>query len=114
MVKAVSRFAKKRKHLVSEDLTEYDVPSKQPRRKEDIIFLTPEEVEKITAPQEGLPEYLQNTQRIVILNLSTAQWISDVMKLTKKSFRPENDGTFTAIIRQQKTGKEVHIPIVDE
>lgn len=34
------------------------------------------------------------------------------MKLTDRSFRAEKDGSFTAIIRQQKTGKEVNIPIV--
>lgn len=109
MVKSVSRNAKKRKYKVSEDLTEYDVPSKQPRKKEDILFLTPEEVEMITAAREDLPSYLINTQRIVILHIATGQRISDVMKFVETTFK-ETDKGVIASVRQQKTGKEVEVP----
>jgi len=113
MVVAVSRHAKKRKHKVSEDITEYDVPSKQPRKREDIVFLSNEEVELITTPIEDLPDYLLNTQRIVILQIATGQRISDTMNYTASTFT-ENEGEITGRIRQQKTNREISIPIVGE
>lgn len=94
IVVAVSRHAKKRKHKVSEDITEYDVPSKQPRKREDIVFLSNEEVELITTPIEDLPDYLHNTQRIVILQIATGQRISDTMNYTSSTFT-ENEGEIT-------------------
>lgn len=110
----VSNHAKKRKHAVSEDITYYDVPSKQGRKKEDIIFLNPVEVEMITAPQEDLPDYLQNTQRIVILHLATGQRVSDVMQFVKSTFNKDKKGDIIASVRQQKTNKLVDIPIKDD
>lgn len=109
----VSNHAKKRKHKVSDDITYYDVPSKQGRKKEDIIFLNLDEVKMITAPQNDLPDYLKNTQRIVILHLATGQRVSDVMKFVSSTFKKDKKGDVIASVRQQKTNKLVDIPIKD-
>ena len=73
--------------IESAKISEYDVPSKQDRKKEDIILLSPEEIEKITAPQEDLPDYPNNTQKIVKLHLATAKRVGDVMEYNKATLK---------------------------
>ncbi len=111
-VTTISNHAKDNKYDVSTAFTEFKNTRQQKKAKEDIIFLTEEEVELITAPNKELPPYLQNTQRIVIIHLATGQRVSDIMKLTKSSFIKDKDGDYIARIRQQKTDKEVNIPII--
>ena len=113
-IKAVVNHAKRRGLEVSNAFSDFRNARKQTKDKEEIIYLTEGEIKSITNPDLDLPPYLQNTQRIVIIHLATGQRVSDIMKLNIRSFRAEKDGTFTAFIRQQKTGKEVNIPIVEE
>ena len=112
-IKSISNHAKENKLDVSTAFREFRNTRQQKKAKEDIIFLTEEEVELITAPNKELPDYLQNTQRIVIIHLATGQRVSDIMKLTKSSFIRDKEGDYLARIIQQKTGKEVHIPIIE-
>lgn len=112
-IKSISNHAKDNKVEVSNAFTEFQNTRQLKKAKEDIIFLTEEEVELITAPNEELPPYLQNTQRIVIIHLATGQRVSDIMKLTKSSFIRDKEGDYIARIIQQKTGKEVNIPIIE-
>ena len=113
-IKAVVNHAKRRGLSVSNAFSDFRNARKQTKDKEEIIYLTEEEISQITDPNLDLPPYLQNTQRIVIIHLTTGQRVSDIMELKEGSFRAEKDGTFTAVIRQQKTGKEVNIPIIGE
>ena len=113
-IKAVVNHAKRRGIAVSNAFSDFRNARNQTKNKEEIIYLTEGEIKQITNPDLDLPPYLHNTQRIVIIHLATGQRVSDIMKLNIRSFRAEKDGTFTAFIRQQKTGKEVIIPIVEE
>lgn len=113
-IKSISNHAKENKLDVSTAFTEFKNTRQLKKAKEDIIFLTEEEVELITAPNKELPPYLQNTQRIVIIHLATGQRVSDIMKLTKSSFVRDKEGDYMARIIQQKTGKEVIIPIMED
>ena len=113
-IKAVVNHAKRRGIAVSNSFSDFRNARKQIKDKEEIIYLTEGEISQITNTDLDLPPYLQNTQRIVIIHLAIGQRVSDIMKLKKGSFRAEKDGTFTAVIRQQKTGKQVNIPIIGE
>ena len=113
-IKSISNHAKENKLDVSTAFREFRNTRQPKKAKEDIIFLTEEEVKLITAPNKELPDYLQNAQRIAIIHLETGQRVSDIMKLTKSSFIKDKEGDYIARIRQQKTGKEVNIPIVEE
>ena len=111
-IKSISNHAKDNKVEVSNAFTEFQNTRQLKKAKEDIIFLTEEEVELITAPNKELPPYLINTQRIVIIQIATGQRVSDIMKLTDTSFIKDKEGDYIARITQQKTGKEVSIPIL--
>jgi len=113
-IKAVVNHAKRRGIAVSNAFSDFRNARNQTKNKEEIIYLTEREISQITNKDLNLPPYLKNTQRIVIIHLATGQRVSDIMKLKEDSFREEKDGTFTAFIRQQKTGKEVSIPIIEE
>jgi len=113
-IKSIANHAKDNKLDVSTAFTEFKNTRQQKKAKEDIIFLTEEEVKLITSANEELPPHLQNTQRIVIIHLATGQRVSDIMKLTDASFIKDKEGDYIACIRQQKTGKEVNIPIVEK
>ena len=113
-IKAIANHAKEDKLEVSPAFSGFKNTRKEKKAREDIIYLTEEEVELITAPNKELPPYLQNTQRIAIIHLETGQRVSDIMKLTKSSFIKDKEEDYIARIKQQKTGKEVNIPIVGE
>ena len=113
-IKSITNHAKRNVIKVSSVFTEFRNAQGKSKSKEEIIYLTEEEISQITNPDLDLPPYLENAQRIVIIHLATGQRVSDIMKLNEGSFRAEKDGTFTAVIRQQKTGKEVSIPIIGE
>ena len=124
-IKSISNHAKENKLDVSTAFSEFRNTRQQKKAKEDIIFLTEEEVELIIAPNKELPDYLQNTQRIAIIQLETGARVSEILgekkggvfihpPITKDAFIEDKEGDYIARIKQQKTGKEVNIPIVEE
>ena len=113
-IKRVASYSKEKEVLVSNAYADFKNIKAKSKLPEQIIYLTEEEVKLITNPDENLPPYLINTQKIIIIHLATGQRVSDVMNLENDSFTEEEDGTFTATIRQQKTGKVVDVPIIEE
>ena len=113
-IKTIANHAKRNGIEVSNAFNDFINAKGKSKSKEEIIYLTEEEISQITDPNLDLPPYLQNTQRIVIIHLATGQRVSDIMKYNQKTFREEEDGTFTAILRATKTYKETYLPIVEE
>lgn len=113
-IKSITNHAKDNKLDVNSSFSEFKNTRQQKKAKEDIIFLTEEEVKLITAPNKELPPYLINAQRIVIMQIATGQRVSDIMKLTNASFKKDKEGDYICVLRQIKTHKEVRIPIIEK
>ena len=113
-LKTIAGHAKKKGLAVSPAFNDYENGFTQKKEKEDIIFLSKEEVVKIKAPNEDLPNHLKNTQTIVAFSLALGQRVSDMMRITPETFRLDDDGDYIADVRQEKTGKQVSIPINDK
>jgi len=113
-LKTIAGHAKNKELAVSPAFNDYENGFTQKKDKEDIIFLSKEEVSKIKTPNDDLPDHLVNTQTIVVFSLALGQRVSDMMRITPQSFRLDDDGDYIADIKQEKTGKQVSIPINDK
>ncbi|MGY8866719.1 MAG: tyrosine-type recombinase/integrase [Methylophagaceae bacterium] len=113
-LKTIAGHAKKKGLVVSPAFNDVENGFSQKKDKEDIIFLSKDEVIKIKTPNDDLPDHLKNTQTIVAFSLAIGQRVSDMMRITPKSFRLDDDGDYIAEIKQEKTGKQVSIPIKDK
>jgi integrase len=74
------------------------------------IYLTLEELNAIGALDAELTESLKNARDWLVISCFTAQRISDFMRFTKADLRLENGKTLLEF-RQQKTGKDMTIPL---
>ena len=113
-LKTIAGHAKKKGLAVSPAFNDYENGFTQKKEKEDIIFLSKEEVAKIKTPNDDLPNHLKNTQTIVAFSLALGQRVSDMMNITPETFRLDDDGDYIADVKQEKTGKQVSIPINDK
>ena len=113
-LKTIAGHAKKKGLVISPAFNDYENGFTQRKEKEDIIFLSKEEVAKIKTPNDDLPDHLKNTQTIVAFSLALGQRISDMMRITPQSFRLDDEGDYIADIKQWKTGKKISIPINDD
>lgn len=69
----------------------------------DIIFLTEEEIQKISKKDNEL-DYLNNARDWLIVCCETAQRVSDFMRFTKDMIRKDGEDSFIEFT-QEKTGK---------
>lgn len=76
------------------------------------IYLSFEELKAISS-LNNLPEYLENAKDWLIISCYTGQRISDFMRFDTSMIRNAKEGNFIDIT-QEKTGKEVTIPILPE
>lgn len=77
-----------------------------------IVTLSFEEIEKIKET-EFKQAYLTNAKKWLLLGCEIGQRGGDLLSITKKNLRQEGDYVFIDIV-QQKTGKEVTIPLGSE
>lgn len=75
-----------------------------------IIYLTPEELKKIEE-KEIKSEALQNVRKWLLLGCAIGQRGSDLLNLTEENFVTRN-GLALIELKQQKTGKNVTIPVL--
>ncbi|WP_162430942.1 phage integrase SAM-like domain-containing protein [Christiangramia aestuarii] len=75
-----------------------------------IIYLTPEELKKIEKT-EVKTDSLENVKKWLLLGCSIGQRGGDLLKLTEKNFITR-DGLEVIELKQQKTGKNVTIPVL--
>lgn len=76
----------------------------------DIVYLTFEELDRIKSMQ-GLNERLDNVRDWLLISCFTAQRISDFKRFNKNMIRADETGSYLDI-KQQKTKKEVSIPLM--
>lgn len=75
-----------------------------------IIYLTPQELEKIK--KKGFEQdYLNNAKKWLLLGCSIGQRGGDLLNLTEQNF-VERNGLEVIELQQQKTGKQITIPIL--
>ena len=115
-LKTVAKNASENGVKVSDIFSSYSIPKQKARSREEIIYLTTEELKKFqdlifSADYNSLPNYLQNTLRLIIIQNEIGQRVSDLMRLNRSNFK-EKDGLFSARLKQEKTGAEVVIPII--
>lgn len=96
------------------------------KSKEENIYLTDEELDLLTKPNDELSDTLEKVRRIAIIMAETGARISEVLgakktqtepehpPLTSASFIKDVDGDLVAVIQQKKTFKEVQVPIISE
>lgn len=84
-------------------------PLKEKKNEEDIIYLTPEELQKIEALTDLIPS-LENTRKWLLLGCEIGQRGGDLLNLTEKNII-EIEGVAVIKLTQQKTGKQVYIPL---
>lgn len=113
-LKTIASYAKKKGLNVSPSFNDVENGFIQKKDKEDIIFLSKEEVASIKAPNDDLPEHLKNIQKIVAFSLALGQRVSDIMRVLHETFHEDKDGDYVANIQQWKTGKKVFIPVKDK
>lgn len=77
-----------------------------------ILYLSPFELEKIKKANL-IGEALQNARKWLLLGCNIGQRGGDLLRLTKNNFVTRN-GLEVIELKQQKTGKQVTIPILDE
>lgn len=77
-----------------------------------IIYLSPEELEKIEKVHL-VSEAHQNARKWLLLGCNIGQRGSDLLKINKSNFVTRN-GLELIELKQQKTGKDVTIPILDK
>lgn len=114
-IKMLALHAEKREVPVSKLLGELTLTlnndqSKELKENNPIIYLSFDELDKIKAV-EGLPDYLDNARDWLIISCHTAQRVSDLLRFDK-SMIGDNEGAPIIKIVQEKTGKEVEIPII--
>jgi hypothetical protein len=76
----------------------------------DIVYLTFEELDRIKS-MPGLNERLDNVRDWLLISCYTAQRISDFKRFNKNMIRTDETGSYLDI-KQQKTKKEVSIPLM--
>lgn len=76
----------------------------------DIVYLTFEELDIIKS-MKGLSERLDNVRDWLLISCYTAQRISDFKRFNKNMIRTDETGSYLDI-KQQKTKKEVSIPLM--
>lgn len=89
--------------------TEKISPLKEKKTEEDIIYLTTEELQKIEALTDLIPS-LENTRKWLLLGCEIGQRGGDLLNLTEKNII-EIEGVKVVKLTQQKTGKQVFIPL---
>ena len=124
-LKAVINHAVDNEISVSPALLGIKAFKKRGTSKEDIVYLTEEEVEIITAPNPELTESLDNVRKIAIIQLETGQRLVDILgkksngkythpPLSIEAFTENEDSSYTARFRQEKTNALVNVPILNE
>lgn len=95
-------------------------------KSEENIYLTDEELDLLTKPNDELSDTLEKVRRIAIIMAETGARISEVLGAKKTKTEPEHppltpasfikdvDGDLVAVIQQKKTFKEVQVPILSE
>lgn len=81
-------------------------------KNDSIIYLSPDELEKIENTTL-ISEALQNARKWLLLGCNIGQRGGDLLKLTKDNFINRN-GLEVIELKQQKTGKQVTIPILEK
>lgn len=75
-----------------------------------ILYLTPQELETIKAKKLSNPS-LKNAKKWLLLGCNIGQRGGDLLKITEENFVSRN-GLEVIELKQQKTGKEITIPIL--
>jgi len=110
--KAIIGKAEKEDIEVSSAFKRFEAGATDRDENEEIIYLTEDDISKIQSVKD-LPNYLENTRRIVYLHLEVGQRVGDMMAITEENIiRNGEQVTFTII--NEKTGKEVRIPILNK
>lgn len=110
MIQTVCRHARYKGITVSREMDGLKPGLKNPGR--TIVYFNPGEIKQI-AEVEGLPEYLDNARDWLLISCHTGQRVSDFMRFDPSMMR-QSDGVYYIDIRQQKSGKEVTIPVIPE
>ncbi len=80
-------------------------------KSEKIINVITEEDFLKLAKTKGLPDYLENTRKWVLIGLMIGQRVSDLLKLKKEMIRFEKENLAMIDILQQKTKTPVTVPV---
>lgn len=107
-IKTVCKHAKTKGINVSPELDSLRI--KLSKHQTPKIYLSLSELEKIKAV-EGLPPYLENAKDWLLISCFTGQRISDFMRFNKSMLRISKGKHFLDI-KQEKTGKDVTVPIL--
>jgi integrase len=75
-----------------------------------INVITKEDFLKI-ANLKGLPDYLENTRKWILIGLMIGQRVSDLLRLNKDMIRFEKENLAMIDVVQQKTNTQVTIPV---
>lgn len=89
--------------------TEKIEPIRERKEVENIITLSFEELERIQH-LTNLPPYLLNAQKWLLLGCEVGQRGGDLLELSEKNLT-EIEGVEVLKLKQQKTGKEIYIPL---
>lgn len=107
-IKTVCNFA--RRHNIEVDKSLDFLHSKVRENKTPIVYLSFDELDKIRAtPMKH--EYLQNAKDWLLISCYTGQRIGDFMRFNSSMIRTDKGRKFIDIT-QQKTGKQVSIPLL--
>lgn len=109
-IKAVCMHAKIKGVPTSRDLETLTIKNRNANLPK--IYLSFEEIEKIRN-LTNLSESLDNVRDWLVISCFVGQRISDFMRINKSMIRETPDGRFIDL-KQQKTGKDVTIPILPE
>lgn len=107
-IKSVCKHAKQRKVQTDENLDYLKCKVKE--KKTPIIYLSFDELEKIQKLND-LSDHLDNVRDWLIISCYTGQRISDFMRFNSTMIRTDSGRKFIDIT-QQKTQKEVSIPLL--
>lgn len=106
--KTICRFIKDKDHDINIK-TERIEPLRERKKEEDIITLSFEELDTIKNVT-GLYPYLENARKWLLLGCEVGQRVSDLLSLSDSNLI-DIEGVPVFKVVQQKTGKEVYIPL---
>lgn len=87
-------------------------PIKQPETLH--VILSDEDIKKIKRLKLGRKKYLANVREYLLLSINTGLRYSDYIRINPENYKPDKKGNGLLVIRQEKTGEVVEIPLTKE
>ena len=112
-LKALAGYAKNNGMTVSSAFVDFKNTRQKAKNREEIIYLTDQEVDAILSYDGPLTDKLDNVKRLFTIQAVTGIRVSDLMKLKTNSFKVDDEGDYILHLETKKGVKPLQLPVID-